>query len=178
VGQRPSAVSDFAPKFNPCHISYMVNTAHKGRRFEHDVIRYLKSQGYHCVRSAGSKGAIDIVAMRNGATRLIQCKNGSRIPLSEVAALREFAKTQDKQVEVWTKIPKKPISITIISPDGGMPIMYDLPKNELTKQFRSAKRQLVDLVASVTEKHNQSGQTSKSLHGLDTPQIPCVGEVS
>lgn len=33
-----------------------MNTAHKGRRLEHDIIRLLKSAGYSVTRGAGSKG--------------------------------------------------------------------------------------------------------------------------
>lgn len=40
----------------------MVNTARQGAVFERQVIAALKERGYDCIRSAASKGAVDIVA--------------------------------------------------------------------------------------------------------------------
>lgn len=37
------------------------NTAVKGRRFEHEVRAFMESCGFYVVRSAGSKGAFDLV---------------------------------------------------------------------------------------------------------------------
>jgi Holliday junction resolvase len=33
-----------------------VNRAHKGRRFEHEIINLLKGAGFSVIRGAGSKG--------------------------------------------------------------------------------------------------------------------------
>ena len=46
-----------------------MNTAHKGRRFEHEIQHLLEREGYSVVRGAGSKGdffgnKIDLVATR------------------------------------------------------------------------------------------------------------------
>lgn len=41
----------------------MVNTAQQGARFERKVIHDLEPYGYDCIRSAASKGAVDIVAV-------------------------------------------------------------------------------------------------------------------
>lgn len=52
----------------------------KGARFEREVIKFLTNQGMYCIRSAGSKGIVDIIAMKRycGETfvYLIQCKYG------------------------------------------------------------------------------------------------------
>lgn len=39
------------------------NTAQQGARFERQVIHDLEPHGYDCIRSAASKGAVDIVAV-------------------------------------------------------------------------------------------------------------------
>lgn len=41
----------------------MVNTARQGAAFERRVIHDLEPHGYDCIRSAASKGAVDIVAV-------------------------------------------------------------------------------------------------------------------
>lgn len=61
----------------------MVNTAQQGARFERKVIHDLEPHGYDCIRSAASKGAVDIVAVGPQSTDpdlwtapmlFIQCK--------------------------------------------------------------------------------------------------------
>lgn len=63
----------------------MVNTAQQGARFERRVIHDLEPHGYDCIRSAASKGAVDIVAVGSlriyedgsapdAETLFIQCK--------------------------------------------------------------------------------------------------------
>jgi Holliday junction resolvase len=46
----------------------------KGRRFENYVREKLEKRGFIVVRSAGSKGLFDLVALRRGEVLLIQCK--------------------------------------------------------------------------------------------------------
>lgn len=46
----------------------MVNTAQQGARFERKVIHDLEPHGYDCIRSAASKGAVDIVAVGSERT--------------------------------------------------------------------------------------------------------------
>lgn len=45
-----------------------------GAGFEYRVINKLTDQGYYCIRSAGSHGMVDIVAIGQNQCRLIQCK--------------------------------------------------------------------------------------------------------
>lgn len=40
-----------------------INWAQQGARFEREVIAHLESLGYDCIRSAASKGAVDLVAV-------------------------------------------------------------------------------------------------------------------
>ena len=55
----------------------------KGRAFEYRVRNYLEKHEYFWVRSAGSKGAADLVALKDGLpSLLIQCKrHGAMAPL-------------------------------------------------------------------------------------------------
>lgn len=46
----------------------------KGRRFEWAVKEHLDNLGYFTIRSAGSKGPADIVAIKFGKILLIQCR--------------------------------------------------------------------------------------------------------
>jgi len=55
----------------------------RGRRFEHRVKRLLEERGYIVVRSAGSKGPFDLVALRFGEILLIQCKLDGNLPKAE-----------------------------------------------------------------------------------------------
>ena len=66
-----------------------------GRQFEYRVKKYLEDKGYYVVRSAGSKGQIDLVAVptliRPSADVLfIQCKHGAKISKKERDALLEL----------------------------------------------------------------------------------------
>ena len=50
----------------------------RGRAFEYKVRDTYKDNGYYVVRSAGSKGKVDLVALKAGhRTHLIQCKAGA-----------------------------------------------------------------------------------------------------
>ena len=46
----------------------------KGATAERSIIHFLSEEGYQCLRSAGSKGAYDIVAFNNHVVRFIQSK--------------------------------------------------------------------------------------------------------
>jgi Holliday junction resolvase len=50
----------------------------QGATLERDVVILLRANGYYVTRSAGSKGLIDVIAMKRGETLLIQCKAGNR----------------------------------------------------------------------------------------------------
>jgi Holliday junction resolvase len=52
----------------------MTSTAHKGRYFEQRVKELLLKKGYFVVRCAASKPC-DLVAIKDGETILIECKN-------------------------------------------------------------------------------------------------------
>ena len=51
-----------------------MNRYAKGRRFEYRVKEWLEERGFYVVRSAGSKGIADLVALKDNQTFLVQCK--------------------------------------------------------------------------------------------------------
>jgi len=63
----------------------MVQRYRKGYRFEIRVKEDLEEKGYFVIRSAGSKGVFDLIAIApNGKEILgIQCKAGGKIPSEE-----------------------------------------------------------------------------------------------
>src|SRR5262249_57305842 len=73
------------------------------RRAEYRAMRLLERCGYVCMRSAGSHGAFDVIAIGPRDVRLIQCKAGaatlSPIEREQLAALRVPPNTS---VECWT----------------------------------------------------------------------------
>lgn len=53
-----------------------MNTKYKqGIRREREVCKFLTERGYNVTRSAGSKGAFDVIAYNQLVTRFIQVKN-------------------------------------------------------------------------------------------------------
>lgn len=46
----------------------------KGRAIEAKIVNFLKAEGYNAVRSAGSKGAFDVIAYNDSVVRFIQSK--------------------------------------------------------------------------------------------------------
>jgi len=57
----------------------MVNKKYQaGRRFEYAVKKYLEGKGYIVLRTAGSHGFADLVALGNSEILFIQCKYGTK----------------------------------------------------------------------------------------------------
>lgn len=78
------------------------NTAQQGAAFERRAIADLESHGYTCIRSAASKGAVDIVAVGRpdddqiwdgqGVLLFVQCKlSNPQISPAERVALNDLA---------------------------------------------------------------------------------------
>ena len=55
----------------------------RGAAFERRVRDLLESIGYLTIRSAGSKGVADLVALSSGSTLLVQCKRSGLISTAE-----------------------------------------------------------------------------------------------
>ena len=51
----------------------------KGRAFEYKVKQLLEERGFYVVRSAGSHGIVDLVAIGKEQVNLVQCKSDGRI---------------------------------------------------------------------------------------------------
>ena len=52
----------------------MATNYQRGYNFEYRCRKELESKGFFVVRSAGSKGPADLVAIREGKVLLVQCK--------------------------------------------------------------------------------------------------------
>jgi len=72
----------------------------KGRNFEYRVMDFLRERGYFCMRSSGSKGLFDVIAIPStkGSTLLIQAKYNGYIPKFELQKLKEI------QNKLWGSI--------------------------------------------------------------------------
>jgi Holliday junction resolvase len=81
-----------------------------GSNFERDVKRYFESKGYNVIRSAGSKGPIDLFAWRvyetGSSVYLIQCKrykNKQKVQKSEFVKLKSVPSEFDWRKRVFVK---------------------------------------------------------------------------
>lgn len=63
-----------------------------GRQFEYSTMSFLRKHGYYCIRSYGSKGVFDVIAVPPQintlrdypqGTLLIQCKTNGYVPPAE-----------------------------------------------------------------------------------------------
>ena len=80
-----------------------------GRRFEYKVKKYYENKGYTVLRTSGSHGFADLIAVRNGVNPkrivFIQCKN--RKPTKqETKEFEEFdwLNIVDMHTWVWTEM--------------------------------------------------------------------------
>ncbi len=62
-----------------------------GRRFEWKVRDQLQDQGYFVIRSAGSKGAVDLAAFKKSDWLFVQCKRDGRFSIPEKQAFYRLA---------------------------------------------------------------------------------------
>ncbi len=81
----------------------------KGRSFEQKTAKWYREQGYLVLRSAGSKGLFDLVAVNSEHIMLIQCKVVDS--MKKAAQLSKAFKASppmtycccDQRLEVWIK---------------------------------------------------------------------------
>lgn len=66
-----------------------------GRVLEYAAKHALEAAGYFVVRAASSKGCADLVALKRGEIRLVQCKLQGTTGQSELAKLHEIARQLD-----------------------------------------------------------------------------------
>lgn len=83
-----------------------------GSDFERKVRGSLEDDGYECVRAAGSKGKIDVVAMKPGQLLFIQIKRhmGQIPPADRAELLRLAAMVGAIPLVAYQPIPRKPIA--------------------------------------------------------------------
>ena len=75
-----------------------------GRAYEYKARKILEREGFYVIRSAGSRGIIDLVAIKPNKIKLIQVKSTSRDEIKIPNELKEFAKKYSNQmveVELW-----------------------------------------------------------------------------
>jgi hypothetical protein len=73
----------------------------KGTRNEHKTIERLKEQGFSCIRSAGSFGPFDIVAISPRDIKLVQVKSNEWPPPHEREVMELFKCPRSVEKEVW-----------------------------------------------------------------------------
>lgn len=62
-----------------------------GAELERAAKHLLEDDGYHVIKSGGSKGITDLVALKPGEILLIQCKTDGYLTPAERVALRRIA---------------------------------------------------------------------------------------
>ncbi len=87
----------------------------RGRAAEHRIRRILEDAGYETLRSAGSKGKVDVVAWNGQTVRFIQAKYGkdSAGP-AEREALKLLPRPANASVELWRLRPRQAPEILIL----------------------------------------------------------------
>lgn len=82
----------------------------KGARNEHRSIHLLEAAGYRCIRSAGSLGEWDVVAIGSSDIVLVQVKTGRWPGSLEFEALREARTPPNvrKLVHRWCPRQQRP----------------------------------------------------------------------
>ena len=75
----------------------------KGARLERLARLELERQGYTVVRSAGSKGAVDLVALNVQGVRLIQVKAAGQVEPADERQLAAVAAQPGSRREIWER---------------------------------------------------------------------------
>jgi Holliday junction resolvase len=98
----------------------MVNNNYvKGARFERELAKKLELKGFTVFRTAGSHGACDLIAVKEGLISFVQCKaSNKRVPASMV---------RDSFLKLST-LPKQhlfPISLVAVREKGKITLWSD-----------------------------------------------------
>ena len=80
----------------------MTNYAN-GARAERLAMSDLRRTGWECVRSAGSHGAVDVVAWNDAGARLIQVKKDTYVSAAEREDLQAMTAPANATVEIWRR---------------------------------------------------------------------------
>lgn len=77
-----------------------------GRRLEYLAKKELEAAGFNVMRTAGSHGIADIIAVNSNVVRFIQVKKGG-ISRQEADYIRNFKFPSFCQMEIWLRIGRK-----------------------------------------------------------------------
>mgnify|MGYP001598570430 CR=1 FL=1 len=104
-----------------------MNTAHKGRRFEHCIRDMLRSEGYDVGRFAGSKGGdfhgCDLIGMsaeRVPRVLLVSCKRGAWPGREERRQLTRLSRRYPRpghEIRVYRRRDRGPIEMRLVDAD-------------------------------------------------------------
>lgn len=97
------------------------NNYARGAAFERKVKEFLTSKGFLAVRSAGSHGLVDVIALSpyHGTPLLIQCKTGkAEMSKADREALRAIADTYQADALIAKPGPGSAIDFHWIKWDG------------------------------------------------------------
>jgi len=85
----------------------------RGTRLERLARDSLRRNGYTVVRSAGSKGKIDLVAWNGECVRMIQVKAKGALSAKEIEALRALPCPPCGTIETWERMDDGSFDVTI-----------------------------------------------------------------
>jgi Holliday junction resolvase len=108
----------------------------RGRSFEYYVKKAYEEKGFLVVRSAGSRGRIDLVAIsKEGKVYMIQCKIGSlkSVSKSEILSLLNLANEYNSIPVLALKVRKKRRKYLVIFLEGASLIMGNVFQNSLLR---------------------------------------------
>ena len=102
----------------------------RGRAFEYNIATVFRRKGYYVMRSAGSHGPADLIAVKKGRSPImIQCKTGeTKISMEERDIFYLASKEADSIAIVASKLSRKPteyvrlVGFSIQPGGGGIPV--------------------------------------------------------
>lgn len=88
-----------------------------GGKFERRVRTYYERKGFFVVRSAGSHGPVDLVALKKGEVLLVQCKVNGQLSRADRGELVELAgRLGGRAVLVWRgEKPRFPLQFGLLN---------------------------------------------------------------
>lgn len=70
-----------------------MNQYRKGYMFERKLLKLLEKEGGDCIRSAGSHGAVDVIAFYDKKpAHCFQCQLDAYFPPAKIEALKDFCR--------------------------------------------------------------------------------------
>lgn len=106
-----------------------------GVMFEYKVRDYFEARGYTVIRSAGSKGPIDLIAFNSSECQLIQCKKEDRHRsyADDIASIKGIDAPDEWERRLWVKHGKDIIIHDVNSENQRVQIMSQKKMNEVIR---------------------------------------------